>query len=32
MCEGTRDNPGGDPLRAPYGSGYNDIEYIRVDA
>lgn len=30
-CEGTRDDPGGDPLRTPYGSGYEDIEYIRVD-
>jgi len=31
-CEGTRADPGGDPLRTPYGSGYEDIEYIRVDA
>ncbi len=29
-CEGTRSNPGGDPWQAPYGSGYEDIEYIRV--
>jgi hypothetical protein len=31
VCEGTRDDPGGDPLQTPYGSGYDDIEYIRVD-
>ena len=31
VCEGTRDDPGGDPLQEPYGSGYDDIEYIRVD-
>jgi hypothetical protein len=31
VCEGTRDQPGGDPLRTPYGSGYQDIEYVRVD-
>jgi len=31
VCEGTRDDPGGDPLQAPYGSGYDDIEYVRVD-
>lgn len=29
-CEGTRSNPGGDPWQVPYGSGYEDIEYIRV--
>jgi hypothetical protein len=32
ICEGTRDNPGGHPLQEPYGSGYDDIEYIRVDS
>jgi hypothetical protein len=31
VCEGTRGDPGGSPLQEPYGSGYNDIEYIRVD-
>jgi len=31
LCEGTRSDPGGDPLQEPYGSGYDDIEYIRVD-
>jgi hypothetical protein len=31
VCESTRDDPGGDPLQEPYGSGYSDIEYIRVD-
>jgi hypothetical protein len=28
---GTRSAPGGKPLQEPYGSGYDDIEYIRVD-
>jgi len=31
VCEGTRSDPGGDPLQEPYGSGYDDIEYVRVD-
>ena len=31
VCEGTRSDPGGHPLQEPYGSGYDDIEYIRVD-
>jgi len=30
-CEGTRDKPGGDPLHTPYGSGYQKIEYVRMD-
>ena len=30
-CEGTRDNPGGDPWQSPYGSGYSSIQYIRVE-
>jgi hypothetical protein len=30
-CEGTRDDPGGEPLQMPYGSGYQDIEYVRMD-
>jgi hypothetical protein len=30
VCEGTRSDPGGNPLQVPYGSGYNHIEYIRV--
>jgi hypothetical protein len=30
-CEGTRTTPGGDPLQTPYGSGYEAIEYVRVD-
>ncbi len=31
VCEGSRANPGGKPLQLPYGSGYSDIEYIRLD-
>jgi hypothetical protein len=31
VCEGTRSAPGGDPLQAPYGSGYDHVEYVRVD-
>ena len=31
ICEGTRSNPGGDPLHTPYGSGYSKIQYARVD-
>jgi hypothetical protein len=31
VCEGTRSDPGGNPLQEPYGSGYDHIEYIRVD-
>ncbi len=31
ICEGTRGDPGGDPLQTPYGSGYNDITYVRID-
>ena len=30
VCEGWRSDPGGDPLQ-PYGSGYDHIEYVRVD-
>jgi hypothetical protein len=30
-CEGSRAEPGGDPLQEPYGSGYADIDYVRVD-
>jgi hypothetical protein len=30
-CEGTREEPGGDPLLMPYGSGYENIEYVRMD-
>jgi hypothetical protein len=30
-CEGTRDNPGGNPWQLPYGSGYSDIQYVRID-
>jgi hypothetical protein len=32
VCEGTRADPGGDPLQEPYGSGYGEIEYLRLDA
>ena len=32
VCEGTRDNPGGDPWQTPYGSGYTRIQYIRVES
>jgi hypothetical protein len=31
VCEGTRSDPGGDPLQEPYGIGYDHIEYVRVD-
>jgi hypothetical protein len=31
ICEGTRNDPGGDPWQTPYGSGYNRIEYMRVE-
>jgi hypothetical protein len=31
VCEGWRSDPGGNPLQEPYGSGYEDLEYIRVD-
>jgi hypothetical protein len=31
LCEGTRPNPGGNPLQQPYGSGYSTIRYFRVD-
>jgi hypothetical protein len=30
-CEGTRSDPGGEPLQTPHGSGYQDIEYVRMD-
>lgn len=30
VCEGKRDNPGGDPWQRPYGSGYDSIDYVRV--
>lgn len=30
-CEGTQEEPGGDPLLMPYGSGYENIEYVRMD-
>lgn len=31
ICEGSRENPGGDPWREPYGSGYSQIAYMRID-
>lgn len=31
ICEGTRASPGGDPWQPPYGSGYSDIQYVRID-
>jgi hypothetical protein len=31
ICEGTRDNPGGDPWQTPYGSGYSKIDYKRIE-
>jgi hypothetical protein len=31
LCEGSRNNPGGDPLQTPYGSGYATIHYTRID-
>lgn len=31
VCEGTRDNPGGDPWQTPYGSGYSKIDYRRIE-
>jgi hypothetical protein len=30
VCEGARGSPGGDPWQTPYGSGYSDIQYIRI--
>jgi hypothetical protein len=32
ICEGNRSNPGGDPWQTPYGSGYSDIQYIRIES
>ena len=31
VCEGTSQNPGGDPWQTPYGSGYSKIQYVRID-
>jgi hypothetical protein len=31
LCEGTRADPGGDPLQLPYGSGYSTLSYTRLD-
>lgn len=31
ICEGSRSDPGGDPLSTPFGSGYHDITYSRLD-
>jgi hypothetical protein len=31
VCEGARDNPGGNPWQTPYGSGYSKIQYFRRD-
>ncbi|MFZ5917184.1 MAG: DUF362 domain-containing protein [Chloroflexota bacterium] len=31
VCEGSRSNPGGNPLQTPYGSGYSQIQYLRID-
>ncbi len=31
ICQGNSSNPGGNPLQLPYGSGYTDIEYVRVN-
>ncbi len=31
VCEGTREAPGGDPWQTPYGSGYTDLRYVRLD-
>jgi hypothetical protein len=31
ICEGIRDNPGGDPWQLPYGSGYSSIHYTRIE-
>ena len=30
-CEGIRSNPGGDPWQTPYGSGYSNITYRRLE-
>jgi uncharacterized protein (DUF362 family) len=30
VCEGSRDEPGGDPWQEPYGSGYGNIRYVRL--
>ncbi len=29
VCEGSRNEPGGNPWQQPYGSGYKSIQYIR---
>jgi len=31
-CEGTIDNPGGNPWQTPYGSGYSTIDYLRIES
>jgi len=31
LCEGTRADPGGDPLQLPYGSGYSTLSYTRIN-
>jgi hypothetical protein len=31
ICEGTPDNPGGNPWQTPYGSGYVSVDYFRQD-
>jgi len=31
ICEGTRDDPGGDPWQLPYGSGYTNLQYTRIE-
>jgi hypothetical protein len=31
VCEGTSNEPGGDPWEQPYGNGYSDIQYVRID-
>jgi len=31
VCEGTRSNPGGDPWQTPYGSGYTETQYTRIE-
>jgi Domain of unknown function (DUF362) len=32
ICEGTRADPGGDPWQLPYGTGYANIQYTRIDS
>jgi hypothetical protein len=32
VCEGTSDNPGGNPWQTPYSTGYSKIDYRRIES